>query len=412
MNLKHVASAVALAIAGTASSQAIAQMTLEQRVEQLERENARQAAQISEQKQALEGSFGRVKKLAEAMDEQAGAGAGWFEGIEIGGLIEVEAGYVEPYDSPSESDIVLATFELGIASQVTNWVEVGASLLYEQDDTDLEVDVAFITLFNPDVAPVFFTAGQFYVPFGAYETNLIDDPLTLEIGESRETAAQLGFVYEGFGGSVYGFNGDNQVKGKSRIDSWGANLTYAWENDDWGIGVGAGYINDLGDSDSLQDTVSDNRNAAFEELVEGEDTRADTFSTDPLDRVGGWTANLLVTYRGFDLIGEYLSATGRFNPDSLAYKDKGAAPSAWNLEVGYTFVIRGYENVVAAAYQGTDQAVGLELPKESYLVGWSIGIFDNTSFSLQYRHDQDYKAKDGGTGKRANSILAQLAFAF
>jgi hypothetical protein len=364
MNLKHVASAVALAIAGTASSQAIAQMTLEQRVEQLERENARQAAQISEQKQALEGSSGRVKKLAEAMDEQAGAGAGWFEGIEIGGLIEVEAGYVEPYDSPSESDIVLATFELGIASQVTNWVEVGASLLYEQDDTDLEVDVAFITLFNPDVAPVFFTAGQFYVPFGAYETNLIDDPLTLEIGESRETAAQLGFVYEGFGGSVYGFNGDNQVKGKSRIDSWGANLTYAWENDDWGIGVGAGYINDLGDSDSLQDTVSDNRNAAFEELVEGEDTRADTFSTDPLDRVGGWTANLLVTYRGFDLIGEYLSATGRFNPDSLAYKDKGAAPSAWNLEVGYTFVIRGYENVVAAAYQGTDQAVGLELPKE------------------------------------------------
>ncbi len=423
MKLKHLAGAVALAIAGAASSQAVAQMTLEQRVEQLERENARQATQLAEQKQALEGAPGRVKKLGEAIEKKRGEAAGWFEGIEIAGLIEVEAGYFEPYDGPSESDIVLATFELGIASQVTDWVEVGASLLYEEDDTDLEVDLAFITIYNPDVAPVFLTAGQFYVPFGAYETNLIDDPLTLEIGETRETAAQLGFVYEGFGGSVYAFNGDNKVKGKSRIDSWGANLNYAWENDDWGIGVGAGYINDLGDSDSLQDTVNDNRNATLEELIEDEDTRADTFSTDPLDRTAGWTANLLVTYRGFDLIGEYLSAADRFDPDSLSYHDKGAQPSAWNLEAGYTFEVRGYENVVAIAYQGTDEALGLDLPKDSLLVGWSIGVFDNTTFSLQYRHDNDYDEKlelnadgefenIGGTGKSADSILAQLAVEF
>jgi len=35
------------------------------------------------------------------------------------------------------------------------------------------------------------TAGQLYVPFGAFETGLISDPLTLEIGETRESTVLL-----------------------------------------------------------------------------------------------------------------------------------------------------------------------------------------------------------------------------
>ena len=147
---------------------------------------------------------------------------------------------------------MLATFELGIAAQVTDWVEAMASLLYEEDDTDLEVDLAMITIANPEVTPVFFSAGQFYLPFGAYQTNLVSDPLTLEIGETRETAAQLGFVYQGFSGSAYAFNGDNKVNGDNHIDSWGANLAFAQEREDLVWTVGAGYINDLGDSDTCR----------------------------------------------------------------------------------------------------------------------------------------------------------------
>lgn len=410
MHSKPIAAAVGLAlvagVAGTARTQ-----TLEERVLQLEEENARQAAQIAEQKQALEGAPERVERLDEALEEKRARG-GWFERIQIAGLIEVEAGYFEPFDAPSESDLVLATFELGIAAQVTDWVEVGAALLYEEDDTDLEVDIAFATLYNPDVAPVFFTAGQVYVPFGAYETNLVSDPLTLEIGETRETAAELGFVYQGFGGSVYGFNGDHKLNGDNRISSWGANLTYAWEQDDITVAGGVGWINNLGDSDSLQDRVADNRNATFDELVEGEDPRADSFSTDPIHRTGGWTANLAVILGQFNIIGEYLSATDSFDPDSLSYKDKGAEPSAWNIELGYSFPVFGKETVAAVAYQGTEEAVGLELPKESWLIGWSIGIFDNTALSFEYRNDSDYSEGAGGTGDSGNSFVAQLAVEF
>jgi uncharacterized coiled-coil protein SlyX len=410
--------AVALALLTGAAAPLSAQ-TLQQRIDRLEQENREQAAAIeeaqrtiAEQKQVLEGAPQRVQTLERALEDKEAVDDGWFRNIEIAGLIEVEAFYAEPFGGGDESDIVLATFELGIASQVTDWVEVAASLLYEEDDTDLEVDLAYVTIANPDVAPVFLTAGQIYVPFGAYETNLISDPLTLEIGETRETTVQLGFVYQGFAGSVYAFNGDNDIDGDSRIGSWGANLLYGQEREDITWTVGAGYISDLGDSDTLQDSVADNRSARLDELIESGDPLAGIFNSDPTERTGGWTANLAVIVNGFNLIGEYLTATDDFDADSLSFQDQGAKPSAWNIELGYAFEIFGKESVVAAAYQGTEEAVALELPKERWMLGLSVGIFDNTALSLEYAYDTDYDKDDGGTGDNANTVTAQLAVTF
>ncbi|WP_295543759.1 LbtU family siderophore porin, partial [uncultured Thiohalocapsa sp.] len=249
-------------------------------------------------------------------------------------------------------------------------------------------------------------------PFGAYETNLVSDPLTLEIGETRETATLLGFAYAGIGASVYGFNGGHEPHGDNRIGSWGVNLRYAWEQGAVAVAVSAGWINNLGDSDSLQDTLADNRAATLTERLAGEAPRGDGFSTDPTERTAGWTANLRVAIGPVSVIGEYLSAADRFDPDSLSYKGAGAEPSAWNLELGYGFAVFGKDTVAAVAYQGTDEAVGLELPKASWLIGWSIGIFDNTALSFEYRNDRDYSEGKGGTGDDGNSFLAQLAVEF
>jgi uncharacterized coiled-coil protein SlyX len=409
--------AVALTLAAAAAP--LGAQTLDERVLRLERENREQAAgieeakrTIAEQKQGLEGAPERVEKLDRALEEKEAAGAGWFDRIEMAGLIEVEAYYAEPFGGGDESDVVLATFELGVASQVNDWVEVAASLLYEEDATDLEVDLAYLTIANSERTPVFFTAGQFYVPFGAYETNLVSDPLTLEIGETRETAVALGFVHRGFSGSVYAFNGDNRIDGDSRIGSWGANLAWGQERDALTWTVGAGYINDLGDSDTLQDSVADNRTAWLEGLLGAGDPAADTFSTDPTGRTGGWTGNLAVIAGPFNVIGEYLTAADRFDPASLSYNGKGARPSAWNIEVGYGFEVLGREAVVAAAWQGSDEAVVLELPKQRWLVGVTVEIFASMALSLEYAHDTDYRTRDGGTGDTANAVVAQLAVEF
>ncbi|WP_242522981.1 LbtU family siderophore porin [Thiocystis minor] len=329
----------------------------------------------------------------------------------ISSLIEVEAYHASPYEGDNESDIVLATFELGIEAQINAWATATAALLYEQNETDLEVDVAYITIANEEASPFFLTAGQLYVPFGAFETNLVSDPLTLEIGEARETTVQVGFVAGDFLGSLYVFNGDRKIDGENQIGSWGANLGYAHEGDDRAWAFGAGYINDLGDSDTLQDATNANRVAALEALIEkGLDTSG--FSVDPTERVGGWTINAAAAFGAFNLIGEYLSATDDFDRDTLGFEDAGAKPSAWNIEAGFTFPVMGRESVAAVAYQGTREALALELQKERWLLGWSIEIFDRTSLSFEWAHDIDYSESDGGTGESADTITAQLAVEF
>ncbi|MBK5963240.1 hypothetical protein CCR95_03825 [Thiocystis minor] len=420
MRARPLSAAIALALASQAPALA---ETVEVRLQRLETQNRaqeaalkRQEVTISEQQARLEGTPKRVKTLEDDLEQKrAGAGEGetgaWYRNIEIAGLIEVEAGSVSPAEGDSESDVTLATVELGIAAQVNAWVEAGISFLYEQGETDLEVDVAYITLANPEATPVFLTAGQIYVPFGVYDTNLVSDPLTLEIGEARETAIQLGVVQGDFSGSAYLFNGDNKVNGKNQIGSWGANLGYAHEQDDRAWAFGVGYLNDLGDSDTLQDTINDNRVAAFEAAIEG-GADPGSFSVDPTDRTGGWTVNASATVGRFNVIGEYLAATDTFDGDSLSFKDKGAKPSAWNIEVGFTFPVMGRESVAAVAWQGTREALAFELPKERWLVGWSIEIFGRTSLAFEWAHATDYRSSDGGTGNPGDSLVAQLAVEF
>lgn len=413
---------VAMALALASHTTAFAE-SIDARLSRLEAQNRaqdaalkRQEATITEQKNLMQGAPNRVQKLETDLEQKQADGkrGEWYRNIEIAGLIEVEANYSSPYEGSSESDVTLATFELGIESQVSDWVRAGASLLYEQDETDLEVDTAWITLANLERTPFFLTAGQIYVPFGAYETNLVSDPLTLEIGETRETALQIGFEHSGFLGSAYVFNGDSKIKGKDRIGSWGANLGFGQESEGRAWSIGAGYLNDLGDSDNLNAFINDNRVAARTELLELREEGDDPvdFSIDPTDRTGGWTLNAAATFGPFNLIGEYLSATDHFNADSLSFRERGAKPSAWNIEAGYSFEVFGKETVAAVAYQGTREALALELPQERWSLGWSVGIFNNTSVALEWAHDIDYNQRDGGTGKSANTVTAQLAVEF
>ncbi|SDY13469.1 hypothetical protein SAMN05421644_13225 [Allochromatium warmingii] len=334
----------------------------------------------------------------------AEAAPAWYQNLEMTGLIEVETSYIAPENDPSTSDLVLATAELGIRSKVHAWVEAGITFLYEQDVTDLEVDTAFVTLANAAVSPLFLTAGQLYVPFGVYDSNLVSDPLTLELGETRETALQLGFEQQGFAGSVYVFNGDHNVDGRDRVASWGATLGFAHEQADRAWSASVGYLNDLGESDTLQETIAANRVSA--------NAFDPTVSSDPSERTGGWTAQAGARFGGLTLIGEYLTAAEDFDPTSLAFGTQGARPAAWNLEAGYRFSLFGRESGIAVAYQGTREALALELPEERWALGWSITLFEGTALGLEWAHDRDYATRDGGSGQSANTVTAQLAVEF
>ena len=120
--------------------------------------------------------------LAQEAEPAEGEG-GWFDAVEVGGVVE--------------ADVVL---------------------LYEQADDDLTVDAATITAAPPE-APWQPTAGRHV--FGSFETHPVSDPLTLELGETRETAVQLAAASGGFAGSVFAFDGAADRKDRDRIAGCG-----------------------------------------------------------------------------------------------------------------------------------------------------------------------------------------------
>jgi hypothetical protein len=355
-----------------------------ERVERLEKE-------IQALKDAyLGGTPQRVKKIAEREKEVS-----WFDKIEVGALIEAEAGYVSPYEGDSESDIVVATFAPYIISDVNDWIGVEGALLYEEDDTDLEVDIATVSIANPEKTPFYSIIGQTYMPFGVYETNMVSDPLTLEIGETRETAIQVGAATGGFNVNVYTYNGDVDKDGKEKINSYGAAIDYGMETDSVAFAIGASYTNNLGDSDALQEGV-----------VVGN------------DRVPGYSAYGIVEFAGFNLIGEYLAASKEFDSADYGFDGRGAKPNAYNVELGYGFATAGKDSTIAIGYQASDEAIDLELPKSAILVAYSVDLMTNTSLAFEYAALKDYDESDtgtlvaNGTGKSGSSFVAQLAVVF
>ncbi|MCK5738342.1 LbtU family siderophore porin [bacterium] len=187
----------------------------------------------------------RIQKLEESR-RLAILSSGWLDRITISGVLEAEAGYTSTdYDEPSESDenesdAALATMEFGIDAELNEYVSGHALFLWEEDDTEpVDLDEGFITISGGDVMPLYLSAGKMYVPFGNFESTMISDPLTLELGETRESAIQVGFESEGFYGSVYVFNGDIDEDGEdSHIDNFGANAGFTIENDDFSLDVG------------------------------------------------------------------------------------------------------------------------------------------------------------------------------
>lgn len=339
----------------------------------------------------------RIKQLEQAEANQLDTSidsSEWVQGLEIRGLIEVEAGYLDPDSGDSESDVVLATAEIGISAQINSWVTAEVVFLYEEDDTDPEVDVATVSIANPE-ASWFVVVGQQYLPFGSYETHLVSDPLTLEIGEFRETSVLGGIEHGAFSGGIYVFNGDLAEGSDERIETCGAFAGYNAEYSDGNFTVNLGYI---GDTDGLQETIQDNIDAA---------------AVDYSDEVAAAVMDATFQTELWTVIAEYVQAIDSFNSNELAFKSGGAKPAALNLEAGFNFMLSGTKATVAMAYQQTEEAVALELPEQRLAAAISIGLLENTALSLEWAHDDDYSVSAGGSGEKGdNTLTAQIAVEF
>lgn len=394
MKLKSIA-VVGLALFGAdlsdGPSSAYAQGAVTERLTGVERRVRHLESRVAAQDKVIVEKDRELKRLKKAAKSFADS---WIDKIEIVGAVELEGAYSSPYTGDDTSDATVATAAIGVLSRVHDWVAAEIGLLYEEDDTPLEVDVAAITV-GPPRGSWSFKGGQIYVPFGAFETNLISDPLTLEIGETRETAVQAGLQFDGFSATAYAFNGTNKDGGDDRIDNYGAAVGFTKEGENTGVSLGLGYINDIGDSDNLQDAI------------------AGTLGSNVItEHVAGWTANAKFHYGPVTLVGEYLAALERFQAGEVLFGTKGARPSGWNAEVAYGFRIADKDLTAAAAYQGTSEALALGLPRLRFLAGLSVAIAEHVSLAVEWAHDKDYSIGDGGTGREADTVTTQLAVEF
>ncbi len=331
-----------------------------------------------------------LKKRIEVLEtQQPGTESGVDSGqiskyVSLHGLLEAEAFYAKPEGGDEESDLSLATAELSIEATLNQNVGGHLTLLYEDGESDaINVDEAVISLSStrqvygqsPSVH-----VGRMYLPFGMFNSYMISDPLTLELGETQDTAALFALEGESWTLKTSVFNGDTDTDGdNNNIDSWLASLEVAaGEN----LSFGASYVSDLAESDNglVQDAA--------------------LYSSS----IAGASAFLSVQCGQFGFEAEYLAALEDFDAGLVTVGEDltGQRPEAWNLELAW---MPSDKLQLAARYE---EAKDFQDDVRRYGTTVSYGLYEHVVIALEYLHADAKVAVDDPV----NLVTAQLALEF
>lgn len=226
-------------------------------------------------------------------------------GLEYGALFEMEVAHSE-----GSTDTTMSTVELGAGWQATGWMHGDVVFLYEENDTDpMRLDQLYLTLGNPEELPLYLQVGQFYAPFGNFDTFFISDPVVQELAEGLEKGATFGWTAGGLNAGVTVF--DSEVRGKTRNAILAA--SYGLQGADCSLDAGVSWIRNILDADGLIDVLRDASYSSAEETA-------------------GLNAWMTVGYKRVTLIAEYVQALNHFEVDGL---DTGLSPASVNLELGF-----------------------------------------------------------------------------
>jgi len=301
--------------------------------------------------------------------------------LTLWGSIELEAHFRESGGTDSTSDLTLATAQLGVGLEITDNIGGHIVFLHEEEDgaEPIEIDEANITLFHPEKVMggrVGFFGGKLYVPFGNFSSGFISDPLTMELGETNNTAVVFQWANELADIKIGFFNGGVDKAGNDdMIDTLVASLTVAPAK---GLKLGTSFINDLAESDIV--LVDDDN------LYESGVGAVSVFTT--------------LEYAAFTLDAEYLFATAKFDQALVGVGTDltGRRPSALNIELGFVPAERWY---LGARYE---KAEDFQNDPSHYGAVASFGIFKNTVIALEYLLED--------AGDTSHTVTAQLAFKF
>jgi hypothetical protein len=167
------------------------------------------------------------------------------------------------------------------------------------------------------------------------------------------------------------------------VNNGGGNIGYKFANGGpikWELGGGG--IANIADAIAMQNTGANlpafpgfGFNSATEMLVH---------------RVPGLNAHAELDIKQLSLLGEFVGATQQFAPANLTYDRAGAQPRAMHFEGDYSFNFIHFPTVFTLAYDHSWQALGLNLPQNSYTGDINISFWKDTIETIEYRHDTNY----------------------
>ena len=291
-------------------------------------------------------------------------------GVDLGVLVEAEASY-EKVGGENSSDLHVTTFEVSLEADPMEGVRGEAALLWEEGDSDsLDVDVAFIELGGTETMPIALSVGRMYLPFGAFNSFMVSDPLTLELGETRETAAALSGEWNSFTAWAGAFAGERaDVDG---IENVAAALSWAPVE---GLRMGLSVLSDLGEggyADDLNDILADGGSAP---------------------KTVGISAFLFLEHGAWSLSAEYLGAAEDLEWTNGEGEPTSLRPQTWQLDVAYAFseTWRG-----AIRYEGSREFKADEMPEHQggAALFWQINPVATIGAEYLYGIFEDEEAND------------------
>ena len=150
-----------------------------------------------------------------------------------------------------------------------------------------------------------------------------------------------------------------------------------------------------------------------------------------IGRIPGLATSLRSALGPFSLVLEWNSAmrTARFRDDAGA--PIAIKPSAWQISLGYqlgwnpwvkeigaqgSYVSIGYSQSrdlygAQKLFDVTPTRVGF-VPRQRWLLTFGEWVVDGVRFAVEVSRNQDYAIAQGGTGRSANGIAAQLTYAW
>jgi hypothetical protein len=381
---------------------------------------------------------------------------GWYNRIAMAGGVNIDIGKWgnrnANYMGENYKHLSINDAYFNVAASISDWVKAFASVSYMTATTNanpgtfnsfglseysaaysnniagtanntVQLEQGYATIANFDVSPVFLEIGKHFQNFSSYEIHPITASLTQTMSEVLTTSAELGFVSDGFNGSVYVFDDPISKAGDSSTPTnYGVSLGYSHPNDQLGYAVGVGYLyNLIGANDTAYSIVNLRQDfatgsgtyaqrasglALFGDVNSGPFTVGVRYTT-ALQRfsVNDLPKNGIADFTPASVV----SGAGSVAPTAGA---SGAKPWAAGINAGYNFDAWGKGQNVYVGYQASREAAGLNLPRSRWLVGYGVDMFHGASFGIEWDHDNAYKAADGGNGNNTDLVSLRSSVKF